>query len=234
MCTVTYLPTEKGCLISSNRDEIITRSIAELPQCYVHGSRQLLYPRDPVGGGTWILTAPEATICLFNGGFKPHVRREEYRISRGLIPIRFFDFLSIDRFAQSFDFQGIEPFSLVVYQEGRLHYLVWDEQRVHLKELDAKTPKIWASSTLYSPEVQARRDELFEAWLGSHPSFNQASIMAFHTSEDGDSENGLLINRANGLKTVSVTSIERNDAFESSMVYRDLINNVTASQAITF
>ena len=120
------------------------------------------------------------------------------------------------------------------YQSGRLHLLVWDETSVHLTELDPNIPQIWASSTLYSPEVRMHRKEMFNAWLESDPSFDQESIMRFHQSEKTDAENGLLIHRSNGLKTVSVTSVERHDAYDTSMVYRDLIGDVTSSKNLSF
>ena len=151
-----------------------------------------------------------------------------------MVPIQYFDYLSASLFANTFDFVGIEPFSLVVYQSGRLHLLVWDETSVHLTELDPNIPQIWASSTLYSPEVRMHRKEMFNAWLESDPSFDQESIMRFHQSEKTDAENGLLIHRSNGLKTVSVTSVERHDAYDTSMVYRDLIGDVTSSKNLSF
>jgi hypothetical protein len=225
MCTVSYLPKNDGCLISSNRDEASERASALAPLAYDHFGERVLYPKDPVGEGTWIAASDKAVVCLFNGAFKPHVRKASYRVSRGLVPISFFNYLNIDAFIKSFNFNGIEPFSLIIFHGHKLTELKWDETKIHRIEHDPAKPHIWASATLYSPEVVSQRKLWFNEWLEADPVFTQESIMSFHSSRKGDHQNGLFINRENGLKTVSVTSVHFSVNQESSMTYHDLKAN---------
>ena len=232
MCTVSYLPTSNGCLITSNRDESIARALAEPPVVADPNSSMLLYPRDPLGGGTWIASGKKATVCLFNGAFEPHIQKDHYRTSRGTIPIQFFEHRDAKEFVQRFDLQGIEPFSIVIYQNRTLTEIKWDEQKAHLIDHDPEKPGIWASVSLYTPEVRENRTRMFDSWLTTNPDLNQESIVGFHTSEKSDKENGLLIHRDNGLQTVSVTSVRRTDGAESNMIYRDLVSDKQYQQEL--
>jgi uncharacterized protein with NRDE domain len=222
MCTVSYLPIPGGCLISSNRDEAFERASALEPAVYSHFGQNVLYPKDPVGEGTWIATSDKAVVCLFNGAFVPHQRKASYRVSRGVVPISFFYFLNVETFINSFNFSGIEPFSLVVFHNHKLTELKWDETKLHRIEHDPKYPHIWASATLYSPEVFAQRKTWFSEWLEAEPAFTSENIMNFHCSRKDDRQNGLFIDRANGLKTASVTSVRFSEIESSSMTYHDL------------
>lgn len=226
MCTVSYLPLKQGCLITSNRDEASERLSALPPQVYESNGKSLLFPKDPVGGGTWIASSRDAAVCLFNGAFKPHVRKPSYRISRGLVPVSFFRYDTIEAFIKDFDFVGIEPFSLVIYHQKRLVELKWDETTLHRFDHDPLQAHIWASATLYSPEVVAERKRWFSAWLANSPAYNIENVMRFHSSRLGDKENGLFIDRKNGLKTVSVSSIQFSEEQETRLTYHDLKRNM--------
>jgi len=223
MCTVTYLPLEKGCIITSNRDETIARAKAAPPASFAHGGKSLIYPKDPVGGGTWIATSETASVCLFNGAFEAHKHNPPYRHSRGLIPINVLMEDSLETFVRSFDLDNIEPFSIVVYQREALQELKWDGQKSHLIEHDARLPHIWASATLYSPEVRNQRKRWFQEWLDTAPDFTREHIVQFHTQQQNDHENGLLIRRKNGLQTVSVTSIGYKEERPPEVFYKDLL-----------
>lgn len=225
MCTVSYLPLQHGCLITSNRDEASERPSAFPPKVYESEGKKLLFPKDPLGGGTWIATSNDAAVCLFNGAFEPHVRKQYYRISRGLVPVSFFKYDTVDAFIKGFNFEGIEPFSLVIYHQKRLVELKWDETTLHRFEHDPLQAHIWASATLYSPEVVAERKRWFNDWLAKSPAYNVENIMRFHSSGLGDKENGLFIDRQNGLKTVSVSSIQFSEEQKTSLTYHDLKGN---------
>lgn len=53
MCTVTFVPRRRGYLLGMNRDEKLTRPIANPPSLQSVGGRQALFPSEP-SGGTWI------------------------------------------------------------------------------------------------------------------------------------------------------------------------------------
>lgn len=220
-------------MISSNRDEIITRAPAEPPVVREIGGVPLLFPRDPVGGGTWIASNAEATACLFNGAFEPHERKPNYRLSRGVVPLEYFQFLDVERFVKDFNFSGIEPFSMVIYRKGSLHEIKWDEEQVHVIVHDAEAPHIWASVTLYDQKTREERRRWFEQWLATSPDFDPDAAMGFHTTALGDKINGLLINRPSGLRTVSVTSISHVEDEGAKLQYRDLVKNLHFDQKMS-
>ncbi|RZK10489.1 MAG: hypothetical protein EOO43_20220 [Flavobacterium sp.] len=52
MCTVSFIPTASGIIITSNRDEDKNRS-AIPPVLEKFGGFEMAYPKDPKSGGTW-------------------------------------------------------------------------------------------------------------------------------------------------------------------------------------
>ena len=70
MCTVSFISTGDQYVITSNRDEHISRPLALQPQEETIGSVKVLFPRDPKAGGTWFaLNEKGAVAVLLNGGF---------------------------------------------------------------------------------------------------------------------------------------------------------------------
>src|ERR671937_587555 len=53
MCTLTFIPREKGFLMAMNRDERLTREAAQPPQIFQLGGRNAIFPHES-SGGTWI------------------------------------------------------------------------------------------------------------------------------------------------------------------------------------
>ena len=115
MCTVTFLPKgENGYILTSNRDETPKRA-ASPPQAYdVHGIA-VTFPKDPLAGGTWIACDKQRfTLCLLNGAFEKHSHRPPYALSRGLMLLDFFKYNDAESFQIGYDFEGIEPFTLII------------------------------------------------------------------------------------------------------------------------
>ncbi len=66
MCTVTFLPRRRGYLLGMNRDEKLTRPVANPPKFQSVGGRQALFPSEP-SGGTWIgVNDAGVTFALIN------------------------------------------------------------------------------------------------------------------------------------------------------------------------
>lgn len=227
MCTVTYIPQETGhFVLTSNRDESPERS----PQWVSQSERQglkLVFPRDTGAGGTWIAAAADNRVaCLLNGAFDKHRHEPPYRRSRGLMVLDFFEFHDASAFAGTYDFQGIEPFTLVVVDNGELSELRWDGNCTHLKSLDAGSPQIWSSATLYPGEVGKMRETWFRKWLDGRKDFSLESIRTLHLNGGaGDLRNAFVMNRDDIVKTVSITHvIKRSSHIE--MQYQDLLRNL--------
>ncbi|MBO9611100.1 MAG: NRDE family protein [Dyadobacter sp.] len=227
MCTVTYIPTEKGAFLTSNRDEHIDRAPAEPPVTRYTGGT-LTYPKDAHAGGTWIaLKGRRDAAVLLNGGFANHERKPSYRRSRGLVMLEIVEADSPVRCFETISFEGIEPFTLILFTDCRLFRCTWDGSRKHRSELDARQPHIWASATLYSQEAQQMRSEKLQQWY-RQADVNEESILNFHLGKDVRFDAGHSFNAQRGaMATVSVTSIDLSSA-EPAMHYHDLRTGTTS------
>jgi len=226
MCTVTFLPKgEKGYILTSNRDETPKRA-ASPPQAYdVHGIA-VTFPKDPLAGGTWIACDKQRfTLCLLNGAFEKHSHRPPYALSRGLMLLDFFKYKDAESFQKGYDFEGIEPFTLIIVDSSaalKIYELRWDEVAVSFKQLPNDKPQIWSSATLYPKAIADQRIGWFKDWLTRYQEYQQTEIIDFHKNGGrGDLWNNFIMKRGDNLQTVSITSIEKSQGFE--MVYEDLL-----------
>jgi len=203
-------------VLTSNRDEAPSRATARVVRQVLDG-HALVFPQDPQSGGSWICISEQGrVVCVLNGAFELHVRKLPYRRSRGLVVLDVFEQTSLTEFFENYSFEGIEPFTMVAFDEGRLFEMRWDNEQQHLKELDTDQPYIWSSATLYNETFRNKRQALFEAWLKKKEPYILDNILAFHTSDGtGDEHNDFIMNRFDLVKTVSITSIERTrEAFQ--------------------
>lgn len=230
MCTITYLPQiNQGFILTSNRDEDTSRLIALPVAQYTINGVTVHYPKDPKAGGSWIATGSNGfTVCLYNGAFKPHVPAGNYRKSRGLVLLDFFNYKDQYDFINQYDFSGIEPFSLIFVkhqaEKTGLCELKWDGSQTHHLNHDATLPHIWSSVTLYTPEVIKQREEWFNDWLRANSTYTKEAILMFHHfGGSGDRKNDLVMDRTQK-KTVSICCINRLSPIETEIVYEDVLN----------
>lgn len=228
MCTVTYLPKENtDYILTHNRDEHHTRSIALLPQIKILNNTNVLFPKDQQGGGTWIATSESFTLCLLNGGFVKHSHNPPYRHSRGLVILDFFAFKNVETFFDNYNLKEIEPFTLIIIDNTlrKLYQIVFDGNKTHLETKDESVAHIWSSVSLYSEEERNNREKYFERFK-RNGIFTQEEIINFHTNQFEEYEHeGIQINRDDILKTVSLTSIIKSETI--TMFYKDFIQNLT-------
>lgn len=240
MCTLTYIPeTGNGFLLVSNRDEQLARMPALAPEAYTHNGVQVVYPKDTQAGGTWLATAANGfKLCLLNGAFEKHVHQPPYKHSRGLVVTGFFDYNDIDRFLAGYTFEGIEPFTLIVFERktgtAGIREIRWDGAKVYAKVIDAQNPQIWSSATLYDKEVIAEREKWFHRFLErqSHPDLNDM-LQFHHFGGTGNERNDLLMNRDNMLQTISITGIKSCRA-GTFMHHEDLLTHQFSVKEILF
>lgn len=220
MCTVTFIKTNKGAIITSNRDEKIVRAKALAPIEYLINNKRVTFPKDPQAGGTWIAQTNNTCVVLLNGAEEKHISAPPYRKSRGQIVL---DLISGDAIIdwQLINLENIEPFTLIVYQNEKLFQFRWNGNVKENIELNPNKAYIWSSSTLYSKETKAKREEWFIAFLNKNPQPTPNQLIDFHSfTQSSNIENGLQINRNNIYKTVSITQIEKNNC--TTMNYIDL------------
>lgn len=210
MCTVTYIPTSDNSFIfTTNRDEFKQRSATVLIKETNGSSKEILFPQDPKANGTWIAISDyNQLVCILNGAFVKHKHRPPYRISRGVMAKEFFSYRTAELFFDQFNFEGIEPFTMIIFDNGRLYELRWDGNNKHIKEMDTTDAHIWASATLYPKEWQEKRLLWFSEFLESNAVINRNEILDFHKNTgEGNPEYDLVMNRSDVVCTTSITSI---------------------------
>ncbi|WP_428656941.1 NRDE family protein [Runella sp.] len=216
MCFVTYIPYQRGFILTSNRDESVGRPKALPPKKYFIDETPVFYPQDKLAGGTWIATSPKATVCLLNGAFVKHRHQPPYRMSRGKVVLDFFRYEQLSDFVEQYELNGIEPFTLIIVeQENKLQLseLRWDGAQLHIKTLDAFQTYAWSSVTLYTDTIIQEREHWFKEWAIQHVVFEGSDVLDFHTlGGNGDITNDLVMNRNDLLRTVSTTQIQKTPA----------------------
>jgi len=224
MCTVTFLPlTNNNFILTSNRDEQKERETYP-PKKYFEDEVEMTFPKDKTAGGTWIGTSSKnRLVCVLNGAYKKHTRKNNYKKSRGVLAKEMLKVVDLLKHVEKLDLNNIEPFTMLIvdWDNGlNLFELVWDETKKHFTKLKNE-PQIWSSSTLYSDEIKKVRKEWFQSWTAENE-FNSEQILAFHHSEIGDKEQSVLMKRSY-VETVSITSIKKeNNTVE--IVYEDLVH----------
>ena len=226
MCTVSFVYSKGKVIISSNRDEKILRPTAIEPRNYFINNKKVIFPKDQQAGGTWFAIDENGTILvLLNGANEKHQHRPPYRKSRGLIVLDMISSLSPKVFWIEIDLRNIEPFTLVLFQNKELFQLRWNGFEKETIVLDANINHVWSSATLYSKTIRENRSEWFYSFLDSNSEISEKEMLHFHRyTENENQENGLVINRNEELKTLSITQavIEEN---KISVLYFDLITN---------
>ena len=226
MCTVSFVSSNGKHIITSNRDEKVAREKAIEPKIHLINDKKIFFPKDQKAGGTWYAVDDKAHIVvLLNGAKEKHELKSSYKKSRGLIVLDLISSDSVILYWKIIDLENIEPFTLVVFENQKLYQLQWDELKKEIIELDTNKNYIWSSSTLYPLPIREQRKQWFYDFLESKNVVLELDMLHFHkNTEDNNQENGLVINRNNLLKTLSITQtvIEKNKV---SLTHYDLIEN---------
>lgn len=207
MCTVSVVSYNGKTIITSNRDEQVLRPSAIEPKNYVINNKNVIFPKDAKAGGTWYAVGEDGTVLvLLNGAAEKHQLKSSYRKSRGLIVLDLISSTSVLNAWDLVDLEGIEPFTLVLFSNQKLHQLRWNEVEKETTLLDVNQPHIWSSSTLYSAEIRQERAEWFASFLTQNNEISPKEMLHFHRyTESENQQHGLVINRNDVLKTLSIT-----------------------------
>ncbi len=212
MCTLTYLPFNKGFILTHNRDE---RSNRPATEGFVHkdiDGAKVYFPQDLEGTGTWFCVSEKYTVCVLNGGSKDYVPKLKYRHSRGLVPLHLHAYKTVEDFHADYNFNDLEPFTLIIKSTNQLYKLVHDWDETQLFILNESVPHIWSSTKLYTPKIRAKREQWFQNWLKTTSYYTTETIRDFHLNAgDGDISNSLQMSRWGILKTVSITQVHKNE-----------------------
>ena len=209
MCTVTYIPTKEGCIITSNRDEKITRERALPPTEYYIEEKKIIFPKDPKAGGTWIAHSETKIVVLLNGAQEKHLPKPNYRKSRGLVVLELISVENSLQYWESVDLTDIEPFTIILFENNKLVQLQWNEVEKTEEVIDEKQFHIWSSSTLYFKEIREQRKTWFHNFMQNKSNPTGEEILHFHQFTESENKDfGLQINRNNVLKTISITQCQ--------------------------
>ncbi len=224
MCTVSFVKSFDKIIITSNRDEKVIRPNAIAPQNYIIKGKNVIFPKDPKAGGTWYVVDETGTVLvLLNGASEKHQLELPYRKSRGLVVLDLISSVSPKDFWKEMDLVNIEPFTLVLFQNEKLFQLRWNGESKETVELNCSEKHIWSSSTLYPADIRKERSDAFYSFLDNNPVISENEMYQFHRYSDSENqENGLVINRNNELKTLSITQsvIEKNKV---AILHYDLV-----------
>ena len=233
MCTVSFIPlNSEHFILTSNRDERIARPTLS-PVTEVIGDTKVIFPKDLEAGGTWIAAGDNGRMCcLLNGAYVSHEKKSGYSKSRGKLALEAFEYENIYDFFNQSNLEEVEPFTLIVIETGDEMKLIefrWNSVCKQVRELDIDRPHLWSSATLYNFRIREKREMWFEEWIINSNSIDREKVLKFHSSRHGsDPENDLVMERANGLKTVSITQVELyHDSL--SMYYNDLLKKQKTS-----
>ncbi|GMN10521.1 NRDE family protein [Croceitalea sp. MTPC9] len=205
MCTVSFIPRKDSFVITSNRDEHISRSPAYKPKVELINGLKVVFPKDPKAGGTWFaVNEKNVAVVLLNGAFENHKSTGNYEKSRGLVVLDIVGHHNPQIYLEETDLMNIEPFTVIVVEKGKVVELRWDGKDRFIELLDSSESYIWSSATLYSKMAINKREELFSKFIDEND-INTSTIIDFHSNNHQDFQNGFVIDRASGLKTFSVT-----------------------------
>ena len=217
MCTVTYIPDKNngGFVLTSNRDEVAYRSTLA-PQIYKVQNKELCFPKDTLAGGSWVaMNNNGRVVCILNGAFVAHHKKQNYAQSRGnvLLELAASD-KSPQRYFREKGLVDIEPFTIVSVEKtkGEISHFsefIWDGQNKNFRHLDPGSSQIWSSVTLYSTEHRQLRKTWFSEFLKqTNGSISPENVFEFHSGTHIDDNSiNVVMEREGELKTVSITQI---------------------------
>lgn len=245
--TITRSRTDATLHVRCNRDEQRTRSRAEPPRRHDAGGVAVLMPRDPDGGGTWILASAHGlVVCLLNRSLpeaarpappEPPVRPA----SRGLVPPALAPATTLDEaiaIASDLDARPYQPFRLVIADPGgEVAELVHEGRGVGLVRRGpaAREPWLATSSGLGDHLVEGPRGRAFAERVLPHAGRDDAALASaldrFHAEAWPDAPHlAPLMDRPDAW-TISRTEV-RVTADEVAMTYVERRDGATAEAAI--
>ncbi|WP_341900992.1 NRDE family protein [Fluviicola taffensis] len=233
MCTVIYIPTEKGAYLCSVRDENPFRERALFPEEMSGEKYRFWAPIDPKAGGTWwTINQLGNMLILLNGAFNNHLPNTRlYRKSRGLIIKELSQETNLHEAWTQINLKDIEPFTLILKSQNELVECRWNGQSKFWKKIDQEQAHIWSSATLYPLEVRRKRELLFYDFI-SKPVSKTQDIEDF-LFQHSEPSNGFIMHRFEEMRSLSISTIAFDEiASNVEISYHDLLDGKKNIQTI--
>ncbi|MEO6435814.1 MAG: NRDE family protein [Tepidisphaeraceae bacterium] len=185
MCTVSVIPLRVGrhsggdgaggdalggFRLVHNRDELLSRPLAQSPRVRRFGDHQAIFPIDQPGGGTWVAaTDAGVAFAMLNVNHGHRVAGVDHRPSRGrIIPalLGCDDALRAIERARQIDAHAFAPFRLVIVDRshwGEIYADGWDVTAV--TKAFGVAPLLFTSSGLGDDLVERPRRALFDEMI---------------------------------------------------------------------
>ncbi len=203
MCTLTLSLQDQRTIVTSNRDVHRDRPRAHAPKWHNVQGKELYFPKDPQGGGSWIAHDRQGHIgVLLNGAFDAHDRAPEYRKSRGLVLLELMSSEYPYAAMEEIDLSGIEPFTFVLLEHLPTE-LRWDGRDKHFREYPGQGDLMWSSCTLFDRKKQQARRRRFEEFLQQPTRPDPEAYWALQSETQMGGTEGFVIDRPDGNRTVN-------------------------------
>lgn len=203
MCTLTLALQGERSVVTSNRDENLSRPRAEAPAWHAYNGTELFFPRDPAAGGSWIAHNRKRQVgILLNGAFEAHLKEPPYRKSRGIVLLELMSDRDTLTGMNLIELSGVEPFTFI-FLDTLPFELRWDGTNKHFREYPGHGYFMWSSSTLYTTEMRERRQRRFEEFLNRNNAPGPEELWELHAEERIEDQEGFVIGRNDGTHTVN-------------------------------
>ena len=166
MCTVAWQSDSEGYSLVFNRDELRSRSEAELPRIQKSSAgTAFVAPTDPDGGGTWIFANVNGLcVCLLNHYTAQSASSGAFR-SRGQLLLELADVSSAEslefRLNQSLSGSRYRSFRLLVLSPGaEPAAFCWNERSLEPESVVARP--MMTSSSFESERIVDQRQRQFD------------------------------------------------------------------------
>jgi len=223
---MTWFVTDDGYELFFNRDELISRSRAELPGIHGTNSAQsnglsYISPTDADAGGTWIaVNELGVTVSLLNHYQYEQIETYKRWTSRGEIVRQFaatHDLRLAERQFLQLELKDYRAFRMfIIERSGQNKLFVWDGHKSRI-EHNVTTPK--SSSSADAKNVKAQRKQLFKDLQLADRKDTQA-YLNYHSSHIPDKPKESVCMHRDDANTVSL-SVVKVDSVSVSFMYAD-------------
>lgn len=211
MCTISYFPFPDGDhVLTQNRDVGPSRAPAIPPSVRIYKGKELRYPVDPQGGGTWNAASDSHQACILNGAEYDYYPNFDAPKSRGSLCLDVL--VEGSEFLHEEDLSVYDDFTLLYFSLDKkedIHEFRWDGKNLKERRKNAAEPQFWISRGLYSFEDYQRKKTVFDHFIESEVMISDLDQIAleiwnFHLLETVAGKEGFLIDRPGMVRTVSV------------------------------
>ena len=222
MCTVSWAKRPNGYTLFFNRDESRERPDGLPPEVSASNNVQFVCPRDPVGGGTWLLVNEYGlTLGLLNYYEAQVDYQPQDPKSRGDLPIRLAESKSLKEVESSLHETDLTPYPpfhlLAVARDSTASMITWGGTSTAIHHPGLDDLPISTSSFETSDVLQARRALFRENTLPYLDSDD--ALKRFHSSKEPAPDTYAVLMTRDIAKTVSVTQVNVSEN-RASLIYR--------------